>query len=554
MGFEVRRSPEAVSLALAAFFVAVLNIPFWRLLYRTVEPRGFYDWAFMGALFVALFAVTYLAILIMATRPVLRPVMTLLLPLTAAASYFMLEYGGVIDVNMVRNIFETDTREAGDLFSIKLVIFFVVLGVVPAVMLWLVPISWRPLGEDVRHKFKSAVVALPLAAAVIFPFIPALTSTFRENIALRMTLTPSNYIGGLNKYLRSKVASRPKTIEPIAEDAKRVATGAKRQFFVIAIGETARADHWSLNGYARETTPQLAKVEGLVNFPDAFSCGTDTAYSVPCMFSGLGRDQFSMGRSASRQNLLDILARTGVDVVWRENQAGCKGICDRIKTEVLTGLKHPTFYAYSENHDEILLEGLAGFIKSAPGDTVVVMHMMGSHGPAYWKRYPDRFEVFKPACKEAQFSRCKLEEIVNAYDNTILYADHVLAKLTQILRTAADAGDAATGMIYMSDHGESLGENNIYLHGMPYAFAPAAQKHIPMAVWLSDSLRTAARVEQGCLAQNARAQHSHDNLFHSILGLFNIQTSIYESSLDLFAPCRVAHADQAPAPSAARVP
>ena len=554
-----RRTPEAVSLALAVFFVAVLNIPFWRLLYRVVEPRGAYDWAFIAALFVALLAVTYMVILLLAVRPLLRPVVGLLLPVTAAASYFMLEYGAVIDSSMVRNIFETDTREAGDLVSTKLLVYVAALGVLPALALWLVPIEWPSMAQDFRRKLKSALITLPLAAAVIFPFIPALTSTFRENRALRMTLTPSNYIGGVNKYVRSKIKMRAAAAMPIAEDAARrqpaaAESGSKRKFFVIVVGETARADHWSLNGYERETNPQIAKVEGLVNFTKAYSCGTDTAYSVPCMFSGLGRSQFSNAKAAARHNLLDVLQRVGVDVVWRENQSGCKGVCDRIKTEVLTGLKHPTFYAYSENHDEILIEGLADRIKTAGKDTLIVLHTMGSHGPAYWKRYPSRFEKFQPVCQEAQFSRCERQEIINAYDNTILYSDHVLAQLIGILQAGAAESDVETGMIYMSDHGESLGENNIYLHGMPYAFAPEAQKHIPMAMWLSKSLRAAAAVDQACLERNAGVERSHDNLFHSVLGIMNISTSLYDPALDVFASCSGAQAVSAPGPASSSVP
>lgn len=554
---RARRTPEFISLVLAVFFVAVLNAPFWRLFHRVVEPRGLYDWAFLAAFFVALLAVFYMVIMLLAVRPLLRPVMLLLLPVTAAASYFMLEYGAVIDVNMVRNIFETDTREAGDLISTKLVLYVGALGILPALALWVVPIEWPPLALDFRRKLKAALITLPLAAAAIYPFIPALTSTFRENRSLRLTLTPTNYIGGVNKYLRSKVAAHKVAVQPIGEDAHRVVPAVgdqKRRFFVIVVGETARGDHWSLNGYERPTTPQLAKVPGLVNFPKAYSCGTDTAYSVPCMFSGLGRDGFSNAKAAARHNLLDVLQRAGFDVVWRENQSGCKGVCDRVSQEVLTGLKHPTFYAYSENHDEILLEGLADRIKGAQKDTVIVMHMMGSHGPAYWKRYPDRFKAFTPVCQEAQFSRCQLSDIVNAYDNTILYSDHVLASLIGILEAASASGETETGMIYMSDHGESLGENNIYLHGMPYAFAPEAQKHIPMITWLSKSLTDAAGLDFNCLQGSATEPRSHDNLFHSVLGVLDVKTSVYDASLDIFSSCRGAKAVSVPGQSSEHVP
>lgn len=535
---STRRTPEAVSFVLALFVVAILNIPFWRLFYRVLAPQSAYEWSFMAAVFVALLATAYLSFLLLAVRPLLRLLAGLLLIMTAAASYFMLEYGTVIDVHMVRNVFETNWAEAGDLMTAKLFAYVAVLGLLPAALLWFVPIEWPGMREDFWRKLKSAAVALPIIAVILFPFVPALTSTFRENIALRLTLTPSNFIDALNKYARSKYkVARVNVVQPIGTDAVRVpAAGARPALFVIVVGETARADHFSLNGYERATNPRLSEVADLINYPYASSCGTDTAESVPCMFSGLGRENFSNSEAASRQNLLDVLARVGFDVIWRENQAGCKGVCDRIKTEILTGLKHPTFYAHSENHDDVLVDGLAEQIKGLKKDTVIVMHMMGSHGPAYWERYPPQFETFKPVCRESQFSRCTRESIINAYDNTIIYSDHVLARLIGILQTGA--GTADTGMIYMSDHGESLGENNIYLHGMPYAMAPEAQTHVPMVAWLSEPLRKRTSSDIGCLKHSAERKRSHDNLFHSVLGILDVKTNIYDSSLDLFVPCR----------------
>lgn len=538
-----RRSPEAVSLALALLIAGVLNFPFWRLFYSVVAPRSAYEWAFLAAMAAGLLLLFYLLVLLLAVRPLLKPVMTLLLPLTAAATFFMYEYGTVIDMNMVRNVFETNTAEAGDLISPALVVTVLVLGVLPVAALWLTPIDWPSLTADARRKFKAAAIIVPAAFAVLFPFWPAITSTFREHRELRMTLTPSNYMAALNKYIRSKRVIDPAAAKVIAADAARRPQGSERPktLFVIAVGETTRWDHWALNGYARPTNPELSKVDGLVNYPKAYSCGTDTAESVPCMFSGLSRSGFSPSKAEGQQNLLDVLKRVGIDVGWRENQAGCKGVCARIPTETLTGTKESVFFHNGETRDEILLDGLPARLAGLQQDTVIVLHMMGSHGPAYWKRYPDTFEVFKPVCKESQFSRCTLDGIINAYDNTVLYSDYVLSRLVALLAEGEKA-NVATGMIYMSDHGESLGENNLYLHGMPYAIAPEAQRHIPMALWLSPTLRGAAALDAACLAREAAREVSHDNLFHSVLGLFEVQTKIYDATLDIFANCRRATA------------
>ena len=534
------RRPETITLAASGFILAILNIPFWSLFLRTVAPHTAAEWLYVAATAAALFLILNLALTALAVRPVFRIVMAVLLPLTAAASYFMHEYGVVIDVNMVRNIFETNSAEAADLFTIKMLLAILLLGVVPAVVLWRVPWVLRTRWEDTRAKIKVLAISLPLIFLSLFPYWGNVLSLFRDHKELRLTLTPSNYIGALSKYVRSKSLAAPAAIASFGEDARpsaRAAARTRKSLFVIVVGETARADHFALNGYGRPTNPELAKVAGLINYPNAFSCGTDTAQSVPCMFSGLGRDNFSNSRASARENLLDILKRAGFDVIWRENQAGCKGVCDRVTSEVLTGLKHPTFYARSENFDEILVDGLEERIAKLERNTVIVMHMMGSHGPAYWKRYPERFEVFKPVCQESQFSRCTRDEIINAYDNTILYTDFVLGRLAGILdKAASHAVDAA--MIYMSDHGESLGENNLYLHGMPYAIAPDAQIHVPMVVWLSPDFEKSFAVDRACLADRAAGKAGHDNLFHSVLGLMDVVTKVYDSALDLFAPCR----------------
>lgn len=534
---------DVIILAVSAFVVFVLNIPFWNRFLVAVAPQTILEWLFVASAGLCLLLLTNLVLTAIAHRPIFRAAMAVVLPLTAAASYVMYEYGVVIDHNMVRNVFETNTAEAKDLVSLTMVAAVAGLGVLPAYLVWRTPWVERGHYENFRANLKIAAISLPVILAAAFPFWGNYLSTFREVRELRLMLTPLNVIAETAKFLRSGAVIASESVAPFGEDATRdvAALGLKRKsLFVIVVGETARADHFGLNGYARATSPELSKIDGLINFPEAFSCGTDTAQSVPCMFSGLGRSGFSNKLAASRENLLDILKRAGLDVIWRENQAGCKGVCLRVQTERLTGFEHPAFYAHSENHDEILLEGLEDKIANLERDTVIVLHMMGSHGPAYWKRYPDRFEVFKPTCKQSQFSHCSRDEIVNAYDNTIFYSDYVLAKLARILKGGA-AHNVDGAMLYVSDHGESLGENNIYLHGMPYAIAPPAQIHVPMVLWMSAEFRADRGIDQGCLRDHAGAKTGHDALFHSVLGAMDVKTAVYDSALDLIAPCRASN-------------
>ncbi|AGK56265.1 sulfatase [Hyphomicrobium denitrificans 1NES1] len=537
--FKPRR-PEILILVLAIYIALVLNYPFWHKLFTAAAPQNFSDWHFLAAIVIAVILVLYLILLAISLKPVLRVVVLIFLPVTAAASYFMSEYGIVIDTNMVRNVFETDTREAGDLMSLKLAAYVGILGLLPAILFCVVPWTPQTFKNEALAKMKYAAVAAPLLVLALFPVWGSFLSLFREQRDLKMTLTPFNYIVAVSSYWQKQNMKQAKSVAPYGEDAHRVSDAQSRtrkSLFVVVVGETARWDHFALNGYVKPTNPELSKIKDLINYSQAYSCGTDTAQSVPCMFSGLSKAGFTNAKAASRENLLDILKRAGIDVLWRENQAGCKGVCDRVPTETLTGHKVPTFYPSTENFDDVLVDGLDQRIATMQRDTVIVLHMMGSHGPAYWKRYPEKFEIFKPACKVVQFSDCETADIINAYDNTIVYTDHVLARLIGVLSTAENHGVDA-GMLYVSDHGESLGEHNMYLHGMPYAFAPEAQIHVPMVVWLSPSMREAAGIDQSCLDKRASQRVSHDNLFPSVLGLMDVKTRVYDPGLDLFAACR----------------
>jgi lipid A ethanolaminephosphotransferase len=310
----------------------------------------------------------------------------------------------------------------------------------------------------------------------------------------------------------------------IAGDARVAAVSRARPvLFVLVVGETARAQNFSLNGYWRATNPELAKRD-VINFPTATSCGTSTEVSLPCMFSQQGRAHYDEAKIQSHESVLQVLARVGVNVIWRDNQSGCKGVCD--------GLRVDQFEAM----DEVLLQGMEGIARDTKGNTLVVLHQLGSHGPAYYKRYPPEFKRFAPTCDSDDLRVCDAAAIANAYDNTILYTDHVLARLIDQLEAAQSTHD--TAMLYVSDHGESLGENGLYLHGVPYAIAPDVQKRVPFLVWMSANFAADAGVDPGCMRERSRQAVSHDNLFHSLLGTFAVQTTAYDESLDVFAGCR----------------
>jgi lipid A ethanolaminephosphotransferase len=313
---------------------------------------------------------------------------------------------------------------------------------------------------------------------------------------------------------------------------------------VLVVGETARAANWGLDGYARQTTPALARLP-VVNFSDVTSCGTNTETSLPCMFAPVGRRDYDEARIRGSESLLHVAARAGVNVTWRDNQSGCKGVCAGLPSESVEAMNAPGLCDGSRCLDEGLLVGLDQKLATARGSQLWVLHMLGNHGPSYFRRYPPAFERFVPACHDDDLQHCSREQIVNAYDNALLYTDHVLASLVAKLQAQADRVDSV--MLYVSDHGESIGESGLFLHGVPYPIAPREQTRVPMVMWLSDGAVRATGVDVACLRQRAEAPAAHDHLFHTVLGLLDVRTALYEPQWDLGARCRDADAsDRAP--------
>ncbi|MCX8507704.1 MAG: sulfatase-like hydrolase/transferase, partial [Rhodobacteraceae bacterium] len=257
--------------------------------------------------------------------------------------------------------------------------------------------------------------------------------------------------------------------------------------------------------------------------------------SMPCMMSRLTKTHYSYGAGRAEENLLDVLTHAGFHVEWFDNNTGDLGVAQRIKSTMLTDQKDPVSCAKGECEDSIFFKPLQEQLNKATGNTVIVLHQIGSHGPAYFLRYSDAYERFKPACKSAAFSDCTTDEIVNAYDNTIAFTDHFLSTIIDMLK---DQDKALTAMYYVSDHGESLGENGVYLHAAPYFMAPVQQTHVPMVLWTSKPFADQFALNDACLRGKVSAPLSHDNLFHTILGLLNVETKVHVPALDLTDGCK----------------
>ncbi|HSH07739.1 MAG TPA: phosphoethanolamine--lipid A transferase [Burkholderiales bacterium] len=464
-----------------------------------------------------------------------KPVLIFFLLLSSLAAYFMDSYGVVISDEMLHNAALTNVAEVRDLLNVKLLAYFVVLGLVPAVLVARLPLRWRGLRSELLARLKLLGFTLATMAGVVLAFGSFYASFFREHKVLRAYANPTYYSYAAIQYLRQRLTPEVDTaLAPVGRDAKIPATDPHRELIIMVLGETARADRFSLNGYARDTNPQLREA-GAISLTNVWACGTSTAVSVPCMFA-LDGESGSAARGTGRENLLDVLQHAGVNVLWRDNNSDSKGVALRVPYE---DYRSPKLYPVCdlECRDEGMLGDLQRYIDAHPsGDIFIVLHQMGNHGPAYYRRYPAAFERFKPACRDDDLSRCSRDEIDNAYDNAILYTDHFLAQTIALL----ERNDAhfETALFYVSDHGESLGEGGLYLHGMPKLIAPDTQVRVPVVLWFGKNFDD---VDLPALQKKRDVRFTHANIFHTVLGFLEIETSVYQAGLDILQDARPPH-------------
>ena len=439
----------------------------------------------------------------------------------------MNQYNIIIDDTMIQNIFMTDSSEAFDLLNINLFLTFFFLGIVPSIIIYKIPITYLSLKNEFYFKIKAGMAVIVISIILILSSSNFYTSFFREHKSLRSYINPTYYLYSLGEFFIDTFSIKKVTVTPLGTDAKIPSNNGKKRLVIMVVGEAARADHFSLNGYKRETNPLLKK-EDIINFSNFYSSGTSTAVSVPSMFSIYSRKQYNAKKIQHTENVLDILKHAGINVLWRDNNSNSKGVASRVKYEDLRHCDKLGCSNEYECNDEVLLDKLQKYIDANEQNMFIVLHQKGCHGPAYYKRYPKEFTKFKPVRKSSHLTKTSNQEMINAYDNTILYTDYFLSKVIKILK--ANSKQYNTAMMYIADHGESLGEHGLYLHGLPYSIAPDCQKHVGAFMWFNKEFP----IDRSHLMKQRSKKYSHDNLFNSILGIFEVQTAVYDKNLDIF--------------------
>lgn len=465
---------------------------------------------------VAFVTTLLLSFISLVSHRLLKPVCMLIAVCNALALYFVDTYAVVLDRTMMGNVFNTNFAEASSFFHPKLVVYLLVLGVLPCWLLSRVRIK----RVGVLRKIIFLIVVFLIGAGWLYANAKSWLWIDKHASRLGGMIMPWSYVVNVSRHYANYLASsKEETLLPAAQ----FATNEKTIVFLV-IGESARAQNFSLYGYRRLTNPLLAKA-GVVALPRSQACATYTTASLLCILS----HSDSAGQfSRSYEPLPNYLQRHGIDVIWRSNNWGEPKL--KVQTYQHAQDLRRECQGDTCGYDDVLLHALEERIRSSTKEKIfVVLHQSGSHGPSYYNKYPKQFEVFKPVCKSVELHQCTNEELVNAYDNTILYTDHFLHRTIGLLKTFPKA---ATMMMYISDHGESLGEYGLYLHGTPYSIAPDVQKDIPFVIWMSDEFKRARGISTTQLIQHQ--SYSQDYVFHSVMGAFDMQSAIHNRQLDLF--------------------
>ena len=540
--FTLRRPvmSRTVYLIIFALYVGLLlNLAFYRQVFTLLPVNSLHNWLVFLSMPVVAFSVMNILTTLASFLKLDRLVISLFILLSASAQYFIWTFGVVIDRAMITNILDTTPAESFALMSGKMVLTLGLSGVLMVALAWWIKISkaktvWRSIAVRLLNILVSALLIVLVAAL----FYKDYASVFRNNKELVKSLSPSNSIVAINSwYAHNKMDNLP--LVNIGEDAVQkpeMHSGPRKNLTILVLGETSRAQNFSLGGYERETNPRL-KQDDVIYFANTTSCGTATAVSVPCMFSNMPRAHYDEELAHHQEGVLDILQRAGIRVLWNDNDGGCKGACDRVPHQNVTDLNLTGQCIDGECYDEVLFHNLESYIDNLQQDGIIVLHTIGSHGPTYYNRYPAEFKKFTPTCDTNEIQSCTQQQLTNTYDNTILYIDYIVDKAIKLLQSKQDK--FTTSLVYLSDHGESLGENGVYLHGLPWSIAPETQKHVPMLLWLSEDYQQRYGVSSQCLQQRAKTDpYSQDNLFSTLLGLLGVDTHEYQATDDTLTPCR----------------
>jgi lipid A ethanolaminephosphotransferase len=482
------------------------HLPFYTYVFNNVDYKSFSCVILIASLVILMLVLNAFVfyLLFSISKYIGKTLLILFFIINAIAVYFVNTYGVIIDESMIGNVLNTNYEESSSFFSIKLIVYIIFLGILPGIYIIKVDII-----KVAFRKFLT-LSSLTLLFIGVLVFANACNWLWIDK--------NSKQLGGLAMPWSYSVNTALFYIHKYKKNEKEILlpnaiiTNNQKSVVVLVIGESARSENFSLYGYKKNTNPLLSKIPNLFHF-NANSCATYTTAGVKCILEHTNTDDLY-------EILPNYLYRNNVDVVWRTTNWGEPPV--HIEKYQNRDVLKKDCKGEECNYDEVLLTGLKEQILASKKDKIlIVLHTSTSHGPTYSKKYPPAFETFKPVCNSVELGKCSREELLNAYDNTIVYTDYILSKVIEDLKQLKEYKSA---MIFVSDHGESLGEKNLYMHGVPISFAPKEQYEIPFIVWVSDHSKQ--------LKMNKTLSQNH--VFHSVLNFLNIQSPIYNEEMNIF--------------------
>jgi len=493
--------------------IVLYHYPFFGYVIDHLNFQNASAYLIFASIIVALLGVNLFLFFLMAalSSKLLKGFLILSALFNAVALYFIQTYNVILGRAMMGNVFNTRYSEASAYYDPKLLAYLLLLGVIPALIIY-------------KTELKPAK-RLRLALLGVASLLLSILILYLNSFSWLWLDKHAKYLGGLSmpwsysiNALRYEIKKQKKS-----QRQKRLPDGKftdnQKRVVVLVIGESARADHFSLYGYPKPTSPELEKAD-IIALPNTDAAATYTTASVAAILSHKG------STSDNYEPLTSYLHRMGAYVEWRTNNWG------EPKQEVDRYFKSSDLNKECQGsackYDMMLLTNLEETILQNPKKKIlIVLHTAGSHGPSYNQKYPPEFEYFKPVCTTVDLKQCSKEALFNAYDNTIRYTDYFLAqtikKLEQLHLPAI--------MLYISDHGESLGEYNLYLHGTPYAIAPDCQKRVPFILWESKTFLEERGYQKPYAKKEAR--YGHHMVFHTILDALSLDSPLYKPEWDL---------------------
>lgn len=518
---------------LSIYYGFVFNYPIIDKIYILSDNQGIFY--FLSPIILTF---AFIIIFSLLALPYLFKAIQIPLLLTSSlAFYASLKYNVMFDYSMIENVFETDTGEAFTYVNLGSVSYFIFLGLLPAWIVFKMKITYaKSITREIVNRLLLVIAAVIGILLIAFFYYKDYASIGRNNSYLNKMINPAHAYNSF-KYVKRTYFTKKLNYKIIGQDASlESSTNEKPTLMILVIGETARSQNIFYNGYARNTNPYTQDM-GIISFQDVSSCGTATAHSLPCMFSNMNRANYNKSRAINQDNVLDVISYAGVDMLWLENDGGDKEVASNFSKIEFTSQDSLDLCDAGSCYDELLLQNIDERIQKNKGNQFIALHIKGSHGPTYWQRYPESKARFTPACNQSDIENCSDQEIVNVYDNTLVYTDYIIARTIKKLAEYSKQYNVA--LMYISDHGESLGENGLYLHGAPYVIAPEEQTQVPWFIWFGNNYADAKGINKQCLLDKANNDtFSHDNLFHTLLGLYGVETTAKDSQLDIIASCK----------------